>query len=75
MYSNYPQYPTGGTPGGEKDDKLAKVRDPLLAIVKWVSSLHRAVHEYRDCCMLDAALTPGVREWTLPQVLYLNGNR
>jgi ER lumen protein retaining receptor len=37
MYSNYPQYPTGGIGGHDKpDDKLSKVRDPLLAIVKWV---------------------------------------
>ncbi len=49
MYSNYPQYPTGGIGGLDKpDDKLSKVRDPLLAIVRWVSFqtdvLHARLH-------------------------------
>ena len=34
----YNQYPTGGLGdvGGGKDDKLAKVKDPLLATVRWL---------------------------------------
>lgn len=42
MYSNYPtsSYPTGGL---DREDKLAKVKDPLLAIVRWLK--HRNPRE------------------------------